>query len=182
MDASDFDRLTRALTGSRRLLLGGLAALAAGRLGAPAANARRRRKKRPRGNQYGCLDVGQKCYGKDAHCCSGMCRGKKGRSRCVAHDSGLCTPQQNSCAPGGSFVCDSEDKEPYFCVVTTGKGAFCGDFSDPPLGELCLSCRRDRDCEDEFGPGSACIVFHGDCPAFCTTTDGTTCVRAAPVP
>jgi hypothetical protein len=182
MDPRAFDDLIRSLTGSRRLLLVGAVAVAGGWLGPTAAGAKRRRQQRSRFNQFGCLDVGEKCYGKDAHCCSGICRGKKNKSRCIAHDSGLCTPQQDSCGPGGNFVCDPADKEPYFCVVTTGKAAFCGDFSDPPVGDLCRSCRRDRDCEDELGPGAACIIFQGDCPAFCTTTDGTACVLAAPIP
>jgi hypothetical protein len=56
-----------------------------------AANAKKQRKKRARFNQYGCLDVGETCSGKDARCSSGICKGKKGRSRCVAHDRGACT-------------------------------------------------------------------------------------------
>jgi hypothetical protein len=173
---------TRSLTQlpTRRHVLRGLFGAGLGLGGAHLPDAAARKRRRPRFNHFGCIDVGEKCYGKDADCCSGICQGKKARSRCVAHDSGLCTLQQDSCEAGGGFVCDPNDKEDYFCVVTTGNAAFCGDFSEPPLAGLCRDCRRDRDCRGEFGPGAACIVLGDDCPEFCAATEGTACVPAAP--
>ena len=40
--------------------------------------ARAKRRKKPKFNDIGCLEVGEPCAGKDSRCCSGICRGKKG--------------------------------------------------------------------------------------------------------
>lgn len=106
MDANRFDDLTRSLTTqpSRRRVVRGIAAaaLAQATLLGPgssteAARKRRRNKNRIKTNKYGCVDVGEKCYGKDGKCCSGICAGEGNRSKCAAHNEGGCTRDDSSC-------------------------------------------------------------------------------------
>ncbi|MGH2617744.1 MAG: hypothetical protein ACRDJC_21155, partial [Thermomicrobiales bacterium] len=94
MDGSQFDAWTR-----RRVGLATGSAIAA--LGLMAAGFPRRveakKRKKPRPNEFGCLNVGQTCGGRSERCCSSICqgkkpkKGKKDRSRCVAHNVGGCT-------------------------------------------------------------------------------------------
>lgn len=177
MDADDFDTLTRSLTdrASRRRFVGGLAT--AFGLGATepftrvsiAKKGKRKRKKKPlQLNTFGCVDVGGKCRGNNAHCCSGICqgkkpkKGKKDRSQCVAHNVGTCLVEQDSC--GGPVVpCGGPNTA---CFRTTGKASFCAGG-----GGDCLACTKDAECEPFLGPGAACIVCFS-----CAQTGGTGCV------
>jgi hypothetical protein len=166
MDAHRFDALARALAPAttRRRVLGGLLGVGTGGGAArplDAATAKKRRR-RVRRNAFGCVNVGGGCRGKDQHCCSGICRGKKPKpgqrdtSRCVGHDASTCAAGQDSCA--GAFVpCANPRSASARCVVTTGKASYCaGDV-------FCRACARDADCpEEEFESGAACIVC-GDC-------------------
>jgi hypothetical protein len=63
------------------------------------------------------------------------------------------------------------------CTVTTGGAAFCADTSKlNDLADLCRFCNQDTDCEEEFGPGAACVVLGGICSPFCPSTDRTACL------
>ena len=85
MDPRRFDAATRSLAAgaSRRRALGGLATalltVAGGR--APEAMAAKKRRRRVRRNAFGCVNVGGFCRNA-GQCCSGICRGKKGKKRC----------------------------------------------------------------------------------------------------
>jgi hypothetical protein len=161
MDASRFDALARSLIqgASRRGLLRGLgaAALSAVVLRRPwSAAAKKKPKKKLKKNAFGCVDVGKACRGKDSVCCSGICqgkkpkKGKKDKSRCVAHDVLDCAPGADNCG-GVPFNCGPQLNG--VCLQTTGKASFC---ADPSLE--CLACKKDTDCVASEGPGAACVV------------------------
>jgi hypothetical protein len=171
MDGSRFDQFSRALTGSRRSVLGGTLALVAGWLGASRIEAKKKHKKRKpkvKPNEFGCLEVGDPC--KNAtQCCSGVCDGKKGKKRCGAHGAGTC--DQNGagvCTADnlGSFRCNNEVN--CACIHTTAGSNFCADL-DVAVLEICADCQTDADCEALGRPaGSACIpVFAGECAGLC---------------
>ncbi len=188
MDAERFDRLTRVVmeAGSRRGIfrsaavgLASLAGLAGLRLGADLdAEARRKRKKKKKTkkaqpNAFGCLDVGQPCNGKDAKCCSGICRGKKPKkgkkdtSTCVGHDESTCLPGQQAVGCGGAadVDCTTSSGQPGRCSTTTGNAAYC------PENSVCFPCQSDVDCQGVCGPRAACI----QCAAGCPVEGGTAC-------
>jgi hypothetical protein len=190
MDGSRFDGLVRSLPKSRRSLFGGALTVATLRLGVADAGARKKGKKKPkkpRPNAYGCLNLGAACNGDSDRCCSGICegtkpkKGKKDTSRCVAHDIGICTPGSNACTLEVVGACNSGNVDCY-CLRTTGKATFCGatgDVGDMDL--LCRDCRRDTDCQGEFGPGAACVDFGaGICSSLCPSTGGNACVPPCP--
>jgi hypothetical protein len=178
MGDARFDLLIRSrFTGrSRRSVFAGLASglsailpLACG--GEVAARKKRKntRKKPLRRNSFGCVNVGGTCRGNSANCCSGICqgkkprKGKKDRSRCVAHNALDC--------PAGADFCQGDDD---FCGTgfgrcyqTTGQASFCGS------AWACIACTKDTDCEPVAGVGAACIV----CPTGCPQT-GTNCAAA----
>jgi hypothetical protein len=62
-------------------------------------------------------------------------------------------------------------------VLTTGNAPFCGDYTGFPGNDLCRDCSQDSDCQEEFGPGAACVVYAGLCGETCPDT-GTACVPA----
>lgn len=175
MKPAHFDRLAHSRAGrtSRRGFLTVITGLAVGvadhRIG---VIARGKKARTPKPNAYGCLEVGQACQGQNTRCCSGVCQGKKpkkgrkDRSRCVAHDDAGCQPEQDSCnvgipcGPGAS------------CYRTTGDAGFCGDT----LGVYCQDCKDDADCVTlGHGQDAACIVC-----SLCAQLGGTACVAAAP--
>jgi hypothetical protein len=88
MDAAGFDTLARSLQRhiARRTALGvlggGLAALLT-RVGPGDASARKKQKhkKKPKLNEFGCVNIGGKCRGKNGLCCSGICQGKKPKKK-----------------------------------------------------------------------------------------------------
>jgi hypothetical protein len=175
---------------SRRDVLRGFASvgltLSAGRDAAARKEHHKKHKKKPRSqapsppplpfNEFGCLDVGQVCQGDSTLCCSGIC--DPGTSTCVAHNSGICFPDTDPCTVGVAFPCNPNNPA-CSCVVTTGKAAFCAnlsaDIGDPV--ELCRFCSQDADCQEEFGPGAACVLLRGICSQICASTDRTACVR-----
>lgn len=172
MDGKAFDQAARRLATSfsRRGLWGiatgvGLGAATA-RLPITAdARKKGKRKKTPKLklNAFGCVNVGGFCKN-GGQCCSGICQGKKGKKRCVAHNAGECQANEDSCA-GVNALCGGNSG---ICGRTTGKASFCGNSG------LCRTCKKDTDCEAEFGLGAACIV----CSA-CEETGGTACGAAA---
>lgn len=177
MDANRFDNLTRALTASpsrRRIMRAfAAAALAQAALPGPGPSVARKRKRKIKTNQFGCVDVGEKCYGKDARCCSGICAGNGRRSKCAARNQGGCSRDDNSCL--GSVPCGVDGQ----CYRTTGKAGFCGD----PAACDCDSCKKDADCEAEHGAGAACIVCitGGDDCVDVNGSQGTACVPPVPL-
>lgn len=194
MNAPRFDRFARKFGGgtTRRRLLAGLAlsslaGLVAARPAVEVAARKKHKKnkkaKKPRPNAYGCLDVGKACNGDSTQCCSGICEGskpKKGKpdkSRCVAHDTGICEVGFNICNAGMIHYCEP-DSINCVCMLTTGHASFCGDLSGSGGFAQCRECSQDTDCQGEFGPGAACAVLADDCESICPDADGSVCVPA----
>ena len=181
MDAHRFDSLARFLTtaGSRRRALAALGSLVT--LGALPAGAKKGKKnEKPKTNAFRCVDVGKGCQGKNGTCCSGICKGKKpekgkkDNSKCVAHNAGICTPETDSCTLGVGISCNPSNPS-CSCALTTGNAGFCGAFTGGVEGH-CRVCKKDTDCEAEFGAGAACLVMGGvGCTAFCPATGRTAC-------
>lgn len=192
MDQQGFRALTRTVieAPSRRDVLRGLTGvgLGLGMLHAPAAgDAKKKRKRKKRNpkvtpNQYGCIDVGQPCRGDSNNCCSGICegvaprKGKPDRSRCVAHNTSICTPALNICTSGSESICNGSNVNTH-CTLTTGNAGFCADFTKGAVTH-CRVCTRDTDCQAEFGADVACVVFAGICESYCPGTGGTACMPA----
>jgi hypothetical protein len=182
MDAPRFDRWTRSLTGfaSRRSVLGlvgaalGLAATRFPGITAPKKKQKKKTSKKLTRNSFGCVDVGKACRGNSDNCCSGICegkkpkRGKKDKSRCVAHNVLGCQVEQDQCA-GAPAQCGSNPMG--LCYRTTGNASYCG-----VLG-ACFACKTDADCEAAGGffEGAACVIC-----SECALTSGTACFAAAP--
>jgi hypothetical protein len=171
MDAPSFDRLTRAIgiVSSRRQFGTALAVLAAGAATwaerAPAKQGKKRKKKLKL-NQFGCVNVGGKCRGKDGVCCSGICEGKKPKKRkrdkshCVGHDARTCPPGQTPsvCSQVGLDVpCTTGAGLPGHCATTTGEAAYCA------FEVKCFACQKDADCIPFCGPQAACILCTPEC-------------------
>lgn len=163
MTTSRFDRFTLAVSDAftRRCALAALGLGAIPRVaGARKKHKHKHRNQKLAGNAFGCVSVGGKCRGKDAHCCSGVCQGKKPRkgekdtSRCVAHDASICRgAADNSCGPGDTFCTDGFAK----CYETTGEAGYCG------RGVKCMPCTKDTDCVDACGASAACVICTGAC-------------------
>jgi hypothetical protein len=174
MDTTQFDRLTRVCSHlmSRRGLAGALGLTVATLPGLTAAKKKHRKRKKAKLqlNAFGCVNVGNACRGNDDNCCSGICegntpkKGKKDRSRCIAHDEADCLPAVDICE-GISPICGDAGA----CFRTTGNASFCG-----ALDLKCVACTRDNDCEGLFGSGAACVVC-----STCGETNGTTCRSSA---
>jgi len=169
MDTSRFDAFTRSLPAhaSRRAVAAGLLAALGLVSETPFSHATSARKnsgkdkKKPLVfNALGCIDVGGRCRGNSANCCSGICqgkkpkKGKKDKSRCVAHNVGSCLPGQNAFPPA---PCGTDG----LCAATTGKAMFCGtEFG------VCADCTKDTDCVETAGLGAACIIVPGQCASI----------------
>lgn len=136
---------------------------------------RRRRKNSVEANEYGCLNVGDRCDSTELACCSGICQQEPGNGKrkrrqsfCVAHDEGGCQPSQDFCVDGDvGTTCGVGGA----CLRTTGQAGFCGRL----LGSDCFSCRTDADCAAAFGTGVACVV----CGSCGESSGGTGCVPPA---
>jgi hypothetical protein len=179
MDAARFDALVRSLSlgSNRRRVLRGVAATVLGQValvgvgigGGQTAQGRKRKFKK---NRFGCIDVGEKCYGRDGKCCSGICDGEGRRSRCVAHNVGGCAADDSSCPE--SIPCGTDGE----CYRTTGKAGFCAQIGTCD----CHPCKKDKDCELEFGAGAACIICISNTENSCIGVNGskgTACVPPA---
>jgi hypothetical protein len=175
VDLDRFDRVARdlAFVLPRRFVLAtSLASLLGLNHRAGTDAKRQRRGQRAKGNDFGCLDVGKPCRGRDGACCSGIChgkkpmRGKRDRSRCVGHHVSGCTPERSFCATGDESGRCGPGNE--FCLATTGKAGFCASFDSSDVPK-CRVCRKDTDCEALFGPGAACVILAAE---FCAGTDG----------
>ena len=177
MDSTHFDHLTRtfSLHFSRRSVAG---ALGLGAIAIPGLSEgrkkhkKRKKKKKITRNALGCVNVGNFC--KNAgQCCSGLCEGKNGKKTCRAHNAGVCIADTDSCTAGVEVPCNPSNPS-CFCTLTTGNAGFCAAFSGGPAGH-CRVCRKDTDCEPEFGEGAACVVLGGICTALCLATGRTAC-------
>lgn len=186
MDNQLIDRLARRLAAalSRRhvaalLLSTGVAPLLRF---APVATGKKKKRNKPKKNEFGCLDVGKKCNGKNNKCCSGICNGKrpkkkkKDKSKCAAHDTGACTPERDFCVAGQiSASCGTNG----LCVETTGNASFCASGQGISQELNCRVCSTDKDCEAQGFPlGSACVIFTGGTFCFgvsdCAGVNGST--------
>ena len=173
MRSDAFNAPARFLSGilTRRPVLRWLAVLSSSIATVPCAPLtiakKNRKKKRPEKNEFGCLDLGKKCNGKNNKCCSGVCqgkkpkKGKKDKSECIAHDAGTCQADEDSCL-FDSTPCGTDEFSR--CFRTTGKASFCGNL----VAGDCVACARDTDCEPVFGPGAACVICDG-CLVFGVT-------------
>jgi hypothetical protein len=183
MDADRFDELLRlvASSASRRSVLLGLAS---GAISLALADGSRlaiakKGKKKLKFNEFGCVDVGGKCRGNKDHCCSGICegdkpkKGKKDKSRCVAHDVGSCQDGQETCgATDGSCTTSTGFKGT--CGRTTGNALYCHSVTGP-----CQACSKDVDCVSTHGAGAACVIAILDygipCSGGCEGNTGPSC-------
>lgn len=179
MESPHFDDLTRALSGTRRSVLSGTLALAAGWLGAAASDAKKKRKhkhkkRKPKAkpNEYGCLEVGAPCTTVN-QCCSSICDGKK----CRAHGAGTCDQQADGVCEAGNYLSTLCNGDICICARTTAGSKFCGMITNSPI-DICADCQRDADCAALGYPvGFACVPFGGDhtvCKGVCE--GGTGCV------
>lgn len=158
MDANQFDDVIRWLSAgsSRRTVLGFAlgGAIAAGHLwDAAAKNRNKRKKKKVTFNGYGCVSVNKHCKNA-SQCCSGICKGKKGKKRCKAHDAGGCPPGAtvSSCSGMESVACTTSTGFPGWCYGTTGGAAYCWGAGAQ------AECTKDADCIPIFGPAAACVL------------------------
>lgn len=172
MEATRFDELTRSLTaaGSRRRVFRGLAGVAIGL-------AQGQLPVLAKGKGKTCLDVGKPCGGNGSKCCSGVCKGKKpkkgkrDRSKCVAHNTGGCTAERSFCLVGDDASKCAIGLQEGTCVATTGNAGFCA-APDGSLQQHCRVCAKDKDCEKlGFGRGAACVIVSGG-----NCTGGDSCV------
>jgi hypothetical protein len=163
MDATRFDNLTRSLQrlAPRRAalsVLGGSLAALLPRLGRDDASAKKNRKKskkKVKFNDFGCVNVGSLCKN-NGQCCSGICKGKKGKKKCKAHDQSTCLAGQTAC--GGAVIdCVTPLGQQGFCETTTGNAGYC------QVDGGCFACTKDADCVPFCGPEAACIVCENGC-------------------
>lgn len=187
MHPMQFDRLTRLLDVSvprRGVLALGISAVGLGASHHEARLARKKKKAAP--NEFGCLNVGQPCRGKDSSCCSGVCQGKKPKPgkrdnrKCAGHNEGQCSLTRDLCAVSEPVLarCNPNNLESY-CFVTTGQGAVCGLTADFTNDLNCRACARDSDCTAAgFPPGSACVVMNAGPVSCgnCATTNFRACM------
>jgi hypothetical protein len=163
MNSICFDAWTR-----RHIGLAAAGALAT-RWSAVGLTPTRAKKQKLKRNEFGCVNVGGKCRGKDANCCSNICQGKKpkqgkkDKSHCVAHDEQGCSAGQAGDSCGGADVlCTTSAGTDGVCETTTGNAGYCASDGS------CFPCQKDRDCQSQsqFGPRAAC--------ARCATCPGGT--------
>jgi hypothetical protein len=182
LEAQRFDTFARLLarTTTRRrlffsLALSPFAGILAARHAEDAA-ARRKRKKRakkPKPNEYGCLEIGKSCNVEE-QCCSGICEGKREKRKCRAHGIGTCEQNEPGLCEAGNpldTVCNGE----CLCVRTTAGSNYCGTLLMP---SACADCKKDADCEAQgFPTGTACVPFGGEftCAGQCEET-GMACI------
>jgi hypothetical protein len=172
VNAHRFDDVLRSFAAgaSRRGLFFGLVTGAMGMALADRrhlAVAKKGKKKKLKRNEFGCVNVGGKCRGNDANCCSAICegrkpkKGKKDKSRCVAHDVGSCQAGQETCGSAGS--CTTSTGFQGTCARTTGQALYCHSVTSP-----CQACAKDADCVPTHGIGAACVVAVVDIGVVCS--------------
>lgn len=190
MDANRFDDVVRSLNegstrrGISRAFAGlGLAGVIGPLLGFIDAEAKKKKKKKPKLNAFGCVNVGGACRGNDDLCCSGICEGKKpkkDKSKCVAHNTGGCTPPRSFCVTGSPVSFCAPGEPDALCYATTGNAGYCASLVGLSAEINCRVCNSDQECEAQgFPPGSACVIHTGDGCESCNGingSEGTACV------
>jgi hypothetical protein len=193
LDVREFDSFAQWFVHrlNRRTILGWLRGmvLTAGATGLPTEVVAKQRSQPASLNQFGCIDVGQKCRGQCALCCSGVFtgkkpkKGKKDNRTCIAHGAGICTPALNFCVAQNAIdsLCNLPSTSAT-CFLTTGNAGFCGEATgfNPLLN--CRLCSTDKDCESfGFPVGSACTIIQGNpgCDNVCAATQGRGCLPPA---
>lgn len=168
MDCKCFDRLTRAASSllSRRAIAG---VIGLGTLALPSlvdASKKRKNKKKIKRNDFGCVSVGKFCKN-GGQCCSGICKGKKGKKKCKAHDRGGCQAGQSvpTCGGAEEVLCTTGAGVGGQCITTTGNAGYCYAVA------ACAECSKDADCEAICGEGAACFP----CAVGCASKGGTAC-------
>jgi hypothetical protein len=118
----------------------------------------------------GCKNVGKKCS-KKKDCCSGACKGKKGKKKCKAHDTGGCQPTADTCSQNSD--CTTSTGEMGTCFTTTGNAGYCANEGE------CFPCTRDADCKPFCGPQAACArcteCLPGQNTTACLGPSGSSC-------
>jgi hypothetical protein len=114
----------------------------------------------------GCKNVGKKCK-KKKDCCSGICKGKKGKKRCKAHDSGGCQPTAGT--SGQNIACTTSTGEMGTCFTTTGNAGYCANDGE------CFPCTRDADCRPYCGTQAACVRSDFCLAGACFGPSGSSC-------
>jgi hypothetical protein len=104
-------------------------------------------------------------------CCSGVCRGPRGRKKCrAALGQGTCTIEKNTCEIGGmAAACDPELTGACACFRRPNGAAFCADTADFD----CLPCAQ---CP----PGTTCVRARNGLCVLCPVGTGATetiCVK-----
>ena len=181
LDANQFDRAVRDIESGvqRRRVLGSFfaASLAAPLFGFAASSSidakRRKNRKKLKRNSFGCVNVGQKCYGKSEACCSGICEGKGKQSKCAAHDQLGCDATSGTCDEDVKCGVQGVTEEGR-CYTTTGNAAFCGQVNRC----FCKTCTKDADCVASHGAGAACVQCFDDCTQV-GVISGTACIPAS---
>jgi hypothetical protein len=153
VDYRRFDQIARTLSTfqSRRGLLRALGFGALLLPGTASARNKKKRKKKPKFNDFGCVNFGGYCKSNN-QCCSGICEGKEGKKRCGAHDFSTCQAGQNACDDAVAAPCvSSTGANRAACDTTTGNAPYCSADGD------CFDCRKDADCVPFCGERAACI-------------------------
>jgi hypothetical protein len=168
VDSKGLFAFRRAATFARRTLLGaalasGLADLLRRIAGVDATAKKKRRRKKVKRNDFGCVNVGGLCRN-SGQCCSGICQGKKDKKRCQAHDASTCQADQDICNDAKAG-CVTTAAAQGVCARTTGNASYC------EADIVCFPCAKDADCQPICGAAAACI-----CCAGCPDEGGTACV------
>jgi hypothetical protein len=159
MDNNRSNDVTREIASllTRRRLAGGLGLSALALPGLVEARHTHRHKhhtKKPKFNDFGCVNVGGFCKN-ESQCCSGICTGK----RCQAHDESTCQPGEDACA-GNEVVCTTIAGEDGTCVRTTGGANYCQATG------TCFACRKDADCVEACREARAACIVCAECAEF----------------
>lgn len=183
MDGHQFDGMIRAVAGSRRMVLGGAVAAAAGALIQPESEGKKRRKRcRAPRVKCGktCLPAGSCCTDADCGACQ-SCSGK----RCVVAPSGTAcgvggTCNGTACINEGAFGCTADldfcyasSKMP--CPRSTTPGAFCvvnGSGKTMCVTGGCIARGTQQDCEAAVGSGAIQQEFCNECALQAPGQDG----------
>jgi len=142
MDGPRFDSFARVWAGiPRRSAI--RAVLAAALAGLPTLSGARPAAAR-------CLPFRKPCrFGRQ--CCSGSCRGKRGKKTCRrVFSQGTCTIERNACLQGVAAACGAPGSS-CFCFITPQGTSFCG------RGNTVNSCEQ---CAQQF-PGRLCFPQSG---------------------
>lgn len=119
-----------------------------------------------------CLRVDRPCR-QARQCCSGICRGKKGKQTCRGHGAGTCKRGQSFCTSPDPELLTCNNQADCYCLLTTSGTSFC--YGGAGSGSECTDCERDADCVKlGFPRGSACVPSTaGRCAGNCE--GGTAC-------